>query len=49
MAQTIYLQNRKDHGHIGETPVYQGKGEGVGWSGNLGLVDENSYIWSDGQ
>ena len=25
------------------------EGEGVGWIGNLGLVDENSSIWSDGQ
>ena len=24
----------------------RGEGEGVGWVGNLGLVDENSGIWS---
>ena len=29
MAQMIYLQNRKDHGHVGQTCVCQG--EGVGW------------------
>ena len=25
--------------------VAKGEGEGVGWIGNLGLMDENSYIW----
>ena len=46
MAQMIYPQNRKDHGHEGQTGVCQGEGERVGWIGNLGLVDENSCIWS---
>ena len=40
----IYVQNRKDHGHVGQTRVCQG--EGVGWIGSLELVDENSCIWS---
>ena len=45
MAQMIYLQNRKDHGHVEETCICQG-GRGMGWVGNLGLVDENACIWS---
>ena len=28
MAQMIYLQNRKYHGHVGQTHVCQGGGEG---------------------
>ena len=24
----------------------KGKGEGVGWIGNLGLIDANSYLWN---
>ena len=44
MVQMIYLQNRKDHGHGGQTCVCQGEGEGVGWIGSLGLVDENYCI-----
>ena len=48
MAQIFffYQQNRKNHGHIGQTCVCQEKGEGMGWTGNLGLVDENSCILS---
>ena len=26
--------------------VAEGKGEGVGWTGNLGLIDANYCIWS---
>ena len=40
MAQMMYLQNRKDHGHVGQTHVCQQEGERVGWTGSLGLVDE---------
>ena len=30
-----------------DRPVFAGEeGEGVGWIGSLGLVDEDSYIWS---
>ena len=46
MAQMIYLQNRKDHGHVGQTHVCWGAEERVGWIGNLRLVDENSCILS---
>ena len=24
----------------------KGEGEGVGWTGNLGLIDANYYIWN---
>ena len=41
MAQMTYSQNRKDHGHVGQTPVCQREGEGLGWIGSLGLLDEN--------
>ena len=46
MAQMIYLQKRRDRGHVGQTRVCQGEGEGLGWRGSLGLVDENCCIWS---
>ena len=45
MAQMIYLQSRKHHGHVGGTDVCRGKGEGVGWTGSLELIDENNCIW----
>ena len=25
--------------------VAKGKGKGVGWTGNLGLIDANSCLW----
>ena len=44
MAQMLYLQNRKDHGHAEQTPVCQGGGGE--WDGSLGLVDKNSCLWN---
>ena len=29
--------------------VAKGEGEGVGWSGNLGLTDTNDCIWNGWQ
>ena len=26
--------------------VAKGEGKGVGWTGNLGLIDANSYLWN---
>ena len=26
--------------------VAKGEGEGVGWTGNLGLIDANSCLWN---
>ena len=47
MAQMIYLQNRKDHKHVGKTQVcQQWGGEGVGWIGSLGLADKNFCVLS---
>ena len=40
----VYLQNSKDHGHVVQTRICQGVEEGVGWTGSLGLVDENFFI-----
>ena len=33
MAQMIYLQNRKHHGHVGQTCVckWGGEGSGIDW------------------
>ena len=45
----ISLQNRKGHGRVEQTRICQGEGEGVGWIGNLGLVDENFAFGVDGQ
>ena len=33
-----------DRGHEEQTCVCQGDGEGVAWTGSLGLGDANSYI-----
>ena len=39
-------QNRKYHGHGGQTCAFRGGGEGMEWIGSLGLVDANCCIWS---
>ena len=49
MAQIIYLQNRKEHGHGGQTCICQRGGEGVGRIENLGLGDESVAFGVDGQ
>ena len=41
---SIY-KTETDHGHGGQTCVCQG--EGVGWTGSLGVVDANYSIWSE--
>ena len=40
MAQTIYLQSRRDDGHVGQTPVCgvggpRGGGNGMGWESGV--------------
>ena len=40
----IYLQNRKDHGPVGQTHVCQGGGGGSGKDWESGLVDENLHL-----
>ena len=42
MKQVIYQQNSKEHGHVGQTCVYWGEGEEMGWIWNVGLANENS-------
>ena len=39
--------HRKEHHGLGEqTCGSQGGGEAVGWTGNLGLIDENHCFWN---
>ena len=40
------LSTKQKRSWTSQTHVCQGEGEGVGWIGDLGLVDENSCIWS---
>ena len=37
MAHMVYLQNRKDHGHVGQTHVCQGAGGGGGMDWKSGV------------
>ena len=39
-------EQKEIHGHGEQTVVAQGEGEGVGWTGNLGLLDANYCVWS---
>ena len=36
----------QSHKHGEQTCGCQGVGKGMGWTGNLGLVDANYYIWN---
>ena len=38
------FHRKETHGHGEQTCGCQGGGEGVGWTGSLGLVDANSSI-----
>ena len=41
------MKHRKETHELGEqTCGCQGGGEGVGWTGSLGLIDANYCIWS---
>ena len=47
MAQVnLSTEKKQTHGHGEQTCVAKGEGEGVGWTGSLGLVDANYCIWS---
>ena len=37
---------KETHGLGEQTCGCQGEGEGVGWTGNLGLIDANYCIWN---
>ena len=49
MAQMIYLQNRRDYEHVGQTHVLRGEGDGVGWIGSLGLKMKILAVGVEGQ
>ena len=39
--------HRKEiHGHGEQTCGFQGEGVGVGWTGNMGLIDANCCLWN---
>ena len=38
VKKTMDLENR--------LVVAKGEGEGVGWTGSLGLIDENYFLWN---
>ena len=38
--------NRGSSGVVDMTGVCQGEGEGVGWIGNLGLIDADYCLWN---
>ena len=40
------FHRKETHGLGEETCGCQGEGEGVGWTGSLGLIDANYCIWS---
>ena len=39
-------EQKQTHKHGEQTCGCQGVGKGMGWTGNLGLVDANYYIWN---
>ena len=46
MAQTKLSTGKKLMDLENRLVVAKGEGEGVGWTGSLGLIDANYYIWS---
>ena len=42
----LSTEKKQSHGPREETCGCQGGGEGVGWTGSLGLVEVNYCIWS---
>ena len=40
------FHRKENHGLGEQTCGCQGGGEGVGWTGNLGLIDTNSCLWN---
>ena len=48
MAQMNCLQNRNRLTDLENRLVFsKGEEEGVGWTGSLGLIDANYYIWNE--
>ena len=48
MATSEHFHRKETQGHAEQTCGRQGKreGKGVGWIGNLGLIDANYCFWS---
>ena len=42
----LSTEKKHTHGHGGQSCGAKGEGEGMGWTGSLGLVDANHCIWS---
>ena len=42
----LSIEKKQTHGPGEQICSCQGWGEGVGWTGNLGLVDANYCIWN---
>ena len=42
----LSTEKKQTHGHREQTCGCQGKGEEVGWTGNIGLVNANSCVWN---
>ena len=40
------FHRKETHGLGEKTCGCQGEGEGVGWTGNLGLIDANYCLWN---
>ena len=47
MAQMNLSTEKKIMGMENRLVVAKGEGEGVGWSGNLGLIDANYCLWNE--
>ena len=45
----LSTEKKQPHGHGEQTYACEGEGEGMGWTGSLGLADANYCIWSDKQ
>ena len=41
----LSTEKKQTHGH-GENTLVVAEGQGVGWTGSLGLVDASYSIWS---
>ena len=41
-----HFHRKENHGHGEQTCGCQGGGEGVGWTGNLGLIDADYCLWN---
>ena len=46
MAQMNLSTEKKIMDLENKLVVAKGEGEGVGWTGNLGLIDANYYLWN---